>query len=171
MSGEDITVYESRRPTSLRKNGPLMNSSFGSTKFSRTRSVADYPLRGGSQIKADELGTSQSKSRFVRIMPEVWNLVRPLRWLLTGSFLLMIVNRLCSFAVPISSRYLINDVMYKHHFDKLPLIVGSVAGATCIQGITTYVLSKQLFNHWPAPDCEAANASPGTCGPASRLFL
>ncbi len=56
----------------------------------------------------------------------------------------MIVNRLCSFAVPISSRYLINDVMYKHHFDKLPLIVGSVAGSTCIQGITTYVLSKQL---------------------------
>jgi subfamily B ATP-binding cassette protein MsbA len=56
----------------------------------------------------------------------------------------MIVNRLCSFAVPISSRYLINNVMYKHQFDKLPLILSAVAGATFIQGITTYVLSKQL---------------------------
>jgi ABC-type multidrug transport system fused ATPase/permease subunit len=120
-----------------------MKSSFGSTKFDCT-GIADHRFRGTGSVEANELGTSQSKPRFTKSIPEVWNLVVPLRWLLTGSFLLMVVNRLCSFVVPISSRYLINDVMYKHHFDKVPLIVGSVACATCIQGVTTYVLSKQL---------------------------
>ena len=60
-------------------------------------------------------------------MNEVWKLVRSRRWPLAGSFLLMIVERFCSFAAPISSRYLINNVMYQHQLDKLPLIVGVVA--------------------------------------------
>ncbi len=85
-----------------------------------------------------------SRPKLTKVMPEVWNLVKPFRWLLAGSFLLMIVNRICSLAMPISSRYLINNVMYKHQLDKLPLIAGVVAGATLIQGITTYILNQQL---------------------------
>jgi ABC-type multidrug transport system fused ATPase/permease subunit len=77
-------------------------------------------------------------------MPEIWKLVRPRRWPLAGSFLLMIVNRVCSFAMPISSRYLINNVMYQHQISKLPLIIGTVAGATLIQGTTNYVLDRYL---------------------------
>ena len=77
-------------------------------------------------------------------MPEIARLLRPFRWLLVGSLLLMIVNRLCSFAVPISSRYLINDVMYKHQLGELPLIIGAVVGATFLQGITTYLLFERL---------------------------
>jgi ABC-type multidrug transport system fused ATPase/permease subunit len=77
-------------------------------------------------------------------MPEIWKLVEPFRWVLAGSCLLMIVNRICSLAVPISSRYLVNNVMYKHQIEKLPLIVGAVVAAAFIQGITTYILSQQL---------------------------
>ena len=102
-----------------RKLGPPMPSSFGSPGFN-------------------------SRPKLTKVMPEVWNLVKPFRWLLAGSFLLMIVNRICSLAMPISSRYLINNVMYKHQLDKLPLIAGVVAGATLIQGMTTYILNQQL---------------------------
>ncbi|WP_433966601.1 ABC transporter ATP-binding protein [Tunturiibacter gelidiferens] len=56
----------------------------------------------------------------------------------------MIANRACSLAVPISSRYLVNNVMYKHQLAMLPLIVGAVASAAFIQGVTTYAISKQL---------------------------
>ncbi len=84
------------------------------------------------------------RPKLTKVMPEVWKLIKPCRWLLAGSLLLMIVNRICSLAMPISSRYLINDVMYKHQLDKLPLIAGAVAGATFIQGITTYILNQQL---------------------------
>lgn len=78
------------------------------------------------------------------MLPEIWKLVEPFRWVLAGSCLLMIVNRICSLAVPISSRYLVNNVMYKHQIEKLPLIVGAVVSAAFIQGITTYILSQQL---------------------------
>jgi ABC-type multidrug transport system fused ATPase/permease subunit len=83
-------------------------------------------------------------SKFVKIMPEVWKLIRPLRWPLAGSLLLIIINRLCSFALPISSRYLVNDVMYQHQVNKLPVIIGAVAGATLVQGITNYILDRYL---------------------------
>jgi ABC-type multidrug transport system fused ATPase/permease subunit len=90
-----------------------------------------------------KLNERNPRPKFPAMVAETWRLVKPLRWLLTGSFLLLVVNRLCSFAVPVSSRYLINEVMYKHELDKLPLILGSVVVATVIQSVTTYV----LFNH------------------------
>jgi ABC-type multidrug transport system fused ATPase/permease subunit len=91
-----------------------------------------------------ESTASRSRPKLTRAMPQVWKLVKPYRWLLFGSFLLMILNRLCSFAIPVSSRYLINNVMYQHQLGKLPLIIGTVAVATFIQGITNYILSQQL---------------------------
>jgi ABC-type multidrug transport system fused ATPase/permease subunit len=84
------------------------------------------------------------RPKLTKVLPEVWKLVEPFRWLLAGSFLVMIVNRLCSMAMPISSRYLIDNVMYKHQLNKLPLIAGAVAGAAFIQGVTTYILNQQL---------------------------
>lgn len=75
---------------------------------------------------------------------EIWKLIRPRKWSLAGSFLLILTNRFCSFVVPVSSRYLINNVMYRHEMDKLPLIVGAVVGATFAQAGTTYVLDRYL---------------------------
>ena len=46
--------------------------------------------------------------------------------------------------MPVASRFLINDVMYKHDFGKLPLILGGVLAATCIQGVTTFILNQRL---------------------------
>lgn len=77
-------------------------------------------------------------------MPEVWKRIKPLRWSLAGSLLLIIINRLCSFVLPLSSRYLVNNVMYQHQLNKLPVIIGAVAGATLVQGITNYILDRYL---------------------------
>lgn len=93
---------------------------------------------------SNKSGTRPLRIRFSKGMREVWNLVRPLRWLFAGSLLLMMVNRICGFAIPVASRYLINDVMYKQNFETLPVIVGGVIGATCIQGITTFILNQRL---------------------------
>ena len=120
-----------------------MASRFGRSSFGGMK-AADRPSLGAGKAAASEAGTSRSTPKLIKVLPLIWTLVKPLRWLLAAGFLLMIVNRLCSFAVPICSRYLINDVMYKRQLDKLPLIVGAVVGATLIQGITTYVLSQQL---------------------------
>ncbi len=105
---------------------------------------ADRPSRGTGRATTAELTAARPKPPLKKVMPEVWKLVRPRRWLLAGSFLLMIVNRLCSFALPISSRYLINNVMYKHQLHLLPYIIGAVAAATFLQGVTSYSLTQLL---------------------------
>ena len=105
---------------------------------------ADRPSRGTGRATTAALTAARPKPRLKKVMPEVWKLVRPRRWLLAGSFLLMVVNRLCSFALPISSRYLINNVMYKHQIHLLPYIIGTVAAATFLQGVTSYSLTQLL---------------------------
>jgi ABC-type multidrug transport system fused ATPase/permease subunit len=121
-----------------------MSSSFGSSSFGGGMKSADRPSRGTGRATTAELTAARPKPPLKKVMPEVWKLVRPRRWLLAGSFLLMIVNRLCSFALPVSSRYLINNVMYKHQLHLLPFIIGTVAAATFLQGVTSYSLTQLL---------------------------
>jgi ABC-type multidrug transport system fused ATPase/permease subunit len=138
-----------------------MSSSFGSSNFGGGMKAADRPSRGTGKATTADLTASRPRPKLKKVLPEVWKLVKPRRWLLAGSFLLMIVNRLCSFALPVSSRYLINNVMYKnplpvsssrflhgmvlkHQTNLLPWIIGAVAMATFVQGVTSYTLTQLL---------------------------
>jgi len=95
----------------------------------------DRPSRGVGKATAADLSKSRPKPKLKKVMPEVWKLIKPRRWLLFGSFFLIIINRVCSFALPISSKFLINNVMLKHQMNLLPWIIGAVAAATFIQGL------------------------------------
>jgi ABC-type multidrug transport system fused ATPase/permease subunit len=121
-----------------------MSSSFGPSSFGGGMKSADRPSRGTGKATAADLTASRPKPELKKALPEVWKLIKPRRWLLFGSFLLIIVNRLCSLALPVSSRYLINNVMLKHEMTLLPWIIGAVAGATFLQGITSYTLTQLL---------------------------
>jgi ABC-type multidrug transport system fused ATPase/permease subunit len=121
-----------------------MSSSFGSSNYGGGMKSADRPSRGVGKATTADLTASRPRPKLKKVLPEVWKLVKPRRWLLAGSFLLMIVNRLCSFALPVSSRYLINNVMYKHELHFLPYIIGTVAAATFLQGLTSYTLTQLL---------------------------
>jgi ABC-type multidrug transport system fused ATPase/permease subunit len=96
-------------------------------------------------VETKDSNTSRRAPRLSKVLLEIWKLVRPHRWLLVGSILLMIVDRVCSLAMPIASRYLVNDVMYRRQLDKLPLILGAVAIATVAHGLITYILNRQLY--------------------------
>jgi ABC-type multidrug transport system fused ATPase/permease subunit len=87
---------------------------------------------------------SHRRDKVGGVISEIWKLVRPRTWPLAGSFLLILINRFCSFVVPVSSRYLINNVMYRHQMDRLPQILAAVVGATFIQAGTTYALDRYL---------------------------
>src|SRR5271170_2029951 len=121
-----------------------MSSSFGPSRFGGGMKSADRPSRGVGKATTAGLTASRPKPPLKKVLPEVWKLVKPRRWLILGSFFLMIINRLCSFALPVSSRYLINNVMYKHQMNLLPWIIGAVATATFIQGLTSYTLTQLL---------------------------
>lgn len=106
--------------------------------------TADPPSSSAGKAPTADRDASRPKLKPRKVINEVWKLIKPRRWGLAGSLLLMIISRFSTFAVPISSRYLVNNVMYRHQLDKLPLIIAAVFGASLIEAITTYILDRYL---------------------------
>ena len=79
------------------------------------------------------------------LLPEIWALMKPRRGLLLAGAALMVVNRVCGLALPISSKFLIDNVMRKGQMNLLTPIVLAVVLATMIQGITSFSLTQLLF--------------------------
>jgi ABC-type multidrug transport system fused ATPase/permease subunit len=110
----------------------------------REMGAAERPTRGVGRSTSADLTKSRPKPPLKKVLPEVWKLIVPRKWLIAGSFLLMIVNRLCSLVLPISSRPFINDVMRQGHMNELPKIIVAVASAVALQAITSYALTQLL---------------------------
>jgi ABC-type multidrug transport system fused ATPase/permease subunit len=77
-------------------------------------------------------------------LPEVWALVAPRKSLLALGFALMVINRICGLILPGSTKYFIDDVITKHHYNILYPLVGAVLTATIVQGVTSYALTQSL---------------------------
>ncbi len=86
---------------------------------------------------------SQSE-RLKTLLPEVWALMKPRRSLLLAGAALMVLNRVCGLALPISSKFLIDNVMRKGQMNLLTPIVLGVIAATMIQAITSFSLTQLL---------------------------
>ncbi|MBV8817996.1 MAG: ABC transporter ATP-binding protein [Acidobacteriaceae bacterium] len=71
-------------------------------------------------------------------------LVRPRRGILAVGFVLMVINRLCGLVLPASTKFLVDDVLGKHHLNLLGPLVLAVLGATVVQGITSFSLTQLL---------------------------
>ena len=82
--------------------------------------------------------------RLKAVLPEVWKLLRPRSGLLAVGFVLMVINRLAGFVLPYSSKFLIDDVVGKHHVGMLRPLVFAVLAATVVQGITSFSLTQLL---------------------------
>lgn len=121
-----------------------MAHGFGGGGIGGAIPTGDRASRGPGRAAAAELSKSRPKPTLKKVLPEVWKLVKPRRLLLAGSFLLMLINRLSSFALPVSSKSLINNVLLGGQMKQLPWIIGIVASATFIQGITSFSLTQLL---------------------------
>jgi ABC-type multidrug transport system fused ATPase/permease subunit len=82
--------------------------------------------------------------RLKTLLPAVWALMKPRKSLMLAGFGLMIINRVCGLALPLSSKYLIDNVMRKGQLNLLMPIVLAVVFATAVQGITSYGLTQML---------------------------
>ena len=120
-------------------------SSFGASNFGgHGMKAADRPSRNVGKATSAELTASRPKPKLKKVLPEIWKLIVPRRLLLTGSFLLMIINRASGLILPASTKPLIDKVMYGKNLALLPWIVGTVLLATIVQGITSYTLTQLL---------------------------
>src|ERR1700719_4811455 len=77
-------------------------------------------------------------------LPHVWALIKPRRGILAAGLLLMAVNRVSGLILPASTKYLVDDVIGKHHIQLLTPIVLTVLAATVIQGLTSFTLTQLL---------------------------
>jgi ABC-type multidrug transport system fused ATPase/permease subunit len=87
---------------------------------------------------------SPSKQPFWKLLPHVWELIKPRRWVLAGGFVLMLINRVSGLVAPYTLRALFDRVIGNHQAYLLPRIVLAVVGATILQGITSYLLTQLL---------------------------
>jgi ABC-type multidrug transport system fused ATPase/permease subunit len=85
----------------------------------------------------------KKKTDLKRVMPEVWNLVRPRRWLLLGGLVLMAINRMAGLVLPLSTKYFFDNILHGGG-SKLPLYVAAVFTATAIQAVTSFSLTQLL---------------------------
>src|SRR3954471_4541432 len=85
-----------------------------------------------------------SRERLRTILPDIWELVRPRRYLLLLGLALMAVNRVSALVLPASTKWLIDDVIGKRHTQLLVPLVAAVGVATLIQGATSFALTQLL---------------------------
>src|SRR5258708_5514957 len=71
-------------------------------------------------------------------------MVMPRRGILAGGFGLMVINRLSGLVLPVSTKYLVDNVITKHQTQLLTPIVLGVLAATLIQGTTSFSLTQLL---------------------------
>jgi ABC-type multidrug transport system fused ATPase/permease subunit len=90
------------------------------------------------------LPKTSGSERFKTLLPEVLALMKPRRGVLLAGAVLMIINRVCGLALPISTKYLVGNVMTKGQYNLLVPIVLAVICATIIQGITSFSLTQLL---------------------------
>ena len=103
--------------------------------------------RSGGARSAARVGagdTQKKKTDLKKVLPEVWKLVRPRRWLLLFGLFLMAINRVAGLVLPASTKYLIDTVLRQHHAEKLMPLVGVVFTATAIQAVTSFSLTQLL---------------------------
>ena len=111
-----------------------------SNMASRAEGTRSRPSPGSLDAKA--VGKPQSTLRGQ--MPAVWKLLGPRRNLLIMGFFLMIINRISGLVLPVSSRFLFDNVFEKLQYGKLLPLIGIVLGATLIQAITSFALTQSL---------------------------
>ena len=93
---------------------------------------------------SDEERPRINSERLRAMIPDIWALVRPRRWMLLAGLVLMSINRVAGLVLPASTKYLVDDVLTKGRRELLVPLVGAVVGATAIQAITAFGLTQLL---------------------------
>lgn len=110
-----------------------------STKAERSTST-----RGSNRAGSDD--QPKPKPNLRKVMPEVWNLIRPRRWLLFFGLLLVGIDRVAGLVLPLSTKFLIDVVLNPHspHPNQLLPLAGIIFGATAIQAIASFCVTQLL---------------------------
>src|SRR3954469_17005795 len=102
---------------------------------SASRAAVGQAATNGSLSAKDAAAAKKkglSSEKLKALWPDIWQMVRPRRWLLLLGLVLMAVNRIAGLVLPWSTKSLIDDVITKHQTQKLAPLITGVAIATLI---------------------------------------
>jgi subfamily B ATP-binding cassette protein MsbA len=85
-----------------------------------------------------------TKQQFKAVLPQIWDLVRPRKFLLIISFVLLVINRVTGLALPYTSRILLDVVIPRKDLHILTLVVAGVILATLVQSGASFALTQLL---------------------------
>jgi len=88
--------------------------------------------------------TPNRRAKLRNVLPEIWSIIKPRRWLLLFGLILLLINRASGLVLPLSTKFLIDKVMLERHGHYLLPLVGGVLLATGIQAITAFALAQSL---------------------------
>jgi ABC-type multidrug transport system fused ATPase/permease subunit len=95
-------------------------------------------------IPASQKDKKRSSERLRELWPDIREMMRPRRRILALGFGLMIISRFCGLILPISTKYLIDNVIAKRQLQLLLPLVLAVLAATLIQGITAFTITQTV---------------------------
>jgi ABC-type multidrug transport system fused ATPase/permease subunit len=84
----------------------------------------------------------RSSERLRELWPDIREMMRPRRKVLAIGFVLMAISKVCGLVLPISSKYLIDNVIGKRQLSLLVPLVLAVLAATIIQGVTGFAITQ-----------------------------
>jgi ABC-type multidrug transport system fused ATPase/permease subunit len=79
------------------------------------------------------------------LVPDIWALVGPRKWILLLGMVLIAIQRLANLVQPYATKYLVDGVLIHGRRDLLPKIIGAVAAATVVQAFVLYAMT-QIFS-------------------------
>jgi len=82
----------------------------------------------------------QRLRRLWGVLPEVYAIVWPQRWILLIGLGLMLINRLASLVLPGATKFLIDDVVLRREPGLLYVLALTVGGAAVVQALTSFAL-------------------------------
>jgi subfamily B ATP-binding cassette protein MsbA len=82
--------------------------------------------------------------RLRELAPEVWALMRPRRRVLFAGLLLMAIGRASGLVLPVSTKVLLDDVIGQRRTEVLLPLLGAIALATLVQGLTSLGLTQLM---------------------------
>lgn len=105
---------------------------------------AEGTPRARNAVRGGGPEPSKKKPEIKKVLPEIWRLVLPRKWLMLFGLVLMAINRVAGLVLPLTTKHLVNGVLMAHHAAMLWPLVGLVFGATVVQAITSYSLTQLL---------------------------
>jgi ABC-type multidrug transport system fused ATPase/permease subunit len=97
-----------------------------------------------AQTRGTDKKAARFEQRYVKLSVLVVGLLRPYVGSVSVGFLLIAASRILSFSVPLSTKYLVDDVIVKHNVLLLGPIVSLVLLATFLQALASFALTQVL---------------------------